>query len=89
MKCFLSLLLLCFVLAVSAQEKQQLTGKIEADSIEALIHIINLTKEKGSVSDKEGNFNIEATENDLLLISSVQFHRKEIKITSKTLRRKY
>lgn len=79
---------LCFVLAVSAQEKQQLTGKIEADSIEAPIHIINLTQEKGSVSDKEGNFNIDVSEKDLLLISSVQFQRKEIKITSKIFNEK-
>ncbi|MBZ9630715.1 hypothetical protein LB465_07975 [Salegentibacter sp. LM13S] len=86
MKYFLSVLLLCFALAVSAQEKQQLTGKIKADSIEAPIHIINLTQEKGSVSDKAGNFNIEVSENDLLLISSVQFQRKEIKITSEILK---
>lgn len=88
MKFFSSVLLLCFVLTVSAQEKQQLTGKIEADSIEAPIHIINLTRENGSVSDKAGNFNIEVSENDLLLISSVQFQRKEIKVTDKIIREK-
>ncbi|PRX45829.1 CarboxypepD_reg-like domain-containing protein [Salegentibacter salegens] len=75
----------CSVLALNAQEKQQLTGKIKADSIEAPVHIINITQEKGSVSDKAGNFKIEVAENDLLLISSVQFQRKEIKITSKIL----
>ncbi|WP_286761399.1 carboxypeptidase-like regulatory domain-containing protein [Salegentibacter sp. UBA1130] len=85
MKYFLSILSCFFVLAVSAQEKIQLTGKIKADSIEAPIHIINITQEKGSVSDKAGNFKIEVSENDLLLISSVQFQRKEIKITSKIL----
>ncbi|PKD18219.1 hypothetical protein APR41_03455 [Salegentibacter salinarum] len=74
------------MLAVNAQEKKQLSGKIKADSIEAPIHIINLTKEKGSVTDKKGNFEIEVSENDLLLISSVQFQRKEIKITSKILK---
>ncbi|MBO2544515.1 hypothetical protein J0871_08845 [Salegentibacter sp. BDJ18] len=85
MKYFLSILSCFFALAVSAQEKIQLTGKIKADSIEAPIHIINITQEKGSVSDKAGNFKIEVSENDLLLISSVQFQRKEIKITSKIL----
>ncbi|WP_339649861.1 carboxypeptidase-like regulatory domain-containing protein [uncultured Salegentibacter sp.] len=85
MKYFLSILSCFFVVTVSAQEKKQLTGKIKADSIEAPIHIINITQEKGSVSDKAGNFKIEVSENDLLLISSVQFQRKEIKITSKIL----
>ncbi len=86
MKYFLYVLMFCSVLALSAQEKQQLTGKIKADSIEAPVHIINITQEKGSVSDKAGNFKIEVAENDLLLISSVQFQRKEIKITSKILK---
>jgi hypothetical protein len=88
MKHYLPFLLLLFFIAVNAQEKQQLTGKIEADSIEAPIHIINLTQEKGSVSDKAGNFKLEVTENDLLLISSVQFQRKEIKVNSKILNEK-
>lgn len=88
MKYYLSVLLLCFVLVVSAQERKELSGKILADSIEAPVHIINLTQEKGSLSDKSGDFKIEVAENDLLLISSVQFQRKEIRITAKMLNEK-
>lgn len=85
MKYSLTLLLLFIALAVNAQGKQQLKGKIQADSIEAPVHIINLTQKKGSLSDKAGNFTVEAAENDVLLISSVQFQRKEVVITSKIL----
>ncbi|TDN87190.1 hypothetical protein DET49_11349 [Salegentibacter sp. 24] len=89
MKYFLFAFLLCFSFIVNAQEKQILTGIIEADSIEAPVHIINLSQEKGSVSDKAGNFKIEVTASDRLLISSVQFQRKEIEVTEKMLGDKF
>ncbi|WP_037315311.1 hypothetical protein [Salegentibacter sp. Hel_I_6] len=84
MKYYLSVLLFLFGLIASAQNRE-ISGKIEADSIQAPIHIINLTQEKGSVSDKNGNFKLAVAENDILLISSVQFQRREIKITRQML----
>lgn len=82
------LLLFCLFAGISAssQEKQQLSGKIEAENIEAPIHIINVTQKKGDVSDKNGNFQIEVSKGDELLISSVQFQREELKITDKILK---
>ncbi|MBZ9630714.1 carboxypeptidase-like regulatory domain-containing protein [Salegentibacter sp. LM13S] len=62
-----------------------LKGKILADSIEAPIHIINITAEKGTVTEASGEFSVEVSENDLLLFSSVQFQKKEILITSEIL----
>jgi hypothetical protein len=88
MKPYLFIFLLAFAQLAIAQEKQEITGRIQADSIEAPIHIINVTQEKGTVSDKAGNFKLEVKENDLLLISSVQFQRKEVQITSKILNQK-
>lgn len=81
-------LLFCLFAGISAisQEKQQLSGKIEAENIEAPIHIINITQKKGGVSDKNGNFTIEVSKGDKLLISSVQFQRKELKVTDKVLK---
>jgi len=86
MKNYLFLCLLCIVFAANAQENKELKGKIKADSIEAPIHIINLTQENGTVTDKEGNFKLEVSENDKLIISSVQFQRKEINITKDILK---
>ena len=88
MKSYLFIFLLGIVQISVAQGKQEIAGKIQADSIEAPIHIINLTQEKGTVSDKAGSFRLEVNKNDLILISSVQFQRKEVKITSKILNEK-
>ena len=44
MKSYLFIFLLGFAQLAIAQEKQEITGKIQADSIEAPIHIINVTQ---------------------------------------------
>ncbi|MBE7640449.1 hypothetical protein GUB10_08900 [Salegentibacter sp. BLCTC] len=88
MKYLLPILSFCCIFTVNAQETTLVTGKIKADSIEAPIHIINVTLEKGTLSDKSGNFTIEAKEKDLLLFSSVQFQQKEVVITSQILNQK-
>lgn len=85
MKYHLFALLFCLVGIAGAQEKQEIFGKIEADSIEAPIHIINISAKKGTVTNQSGEFTLEVREDDLLLFSSVQFQKKEIKITSEIL----
>ncbi|WP_037315307.1 carboxypeptidase-like regulatory domain-containing protein [Salegentibacter sp. Hel_I_6] len=72
-----------------AQESNILKGKIKADSIEAPIHIINISAEKGTVTEKSGEFAVEVSEGDLLLFSSVQFQKKEIKVTSEIIAEGY
>ncbi len=80
-----SSLFLIFLLIFSphlfSQESIMLQGKILADSIGAPIHIINVTAEKGTVTEASGEFTVEVKENDLLLFSSVQFQKKEILVT--------
>lgn len=78
-------MLLIFSAHLFSQERALLKGEILADSIEAPIHIINITAEKGTVTDANGKFSVEVKENDLLLFSSVQFQKKEILITSEIL----
>lgn len=82
---FSLLFLLIFSSHLFSQETTVLTGKIIADSIEAPIHIINISAEKGTLTEKSGEFTLEAREGDLLLFSSVQFQKKEIKVTSEIL----
>ena len=82
------LLLLIFISGSSAwaQESVVLRGQIEANSpnIEK-IHIINLSLEKGAVTNPEGEFQILARENDSLYISSVQFQNTDIVVTQKMI----
>jgi len=81
--------ILFLLLAISSpsfsQESIILKGKITADSIDAPIHIINITAEKGTVTEASGEFQIEVKQNDLLLFSSVQFQKKEVLVTSEVL----
>lgn len=81
----LLIFLLIFSLSLFSQESVNLHGKILADSIEAPIHIINITAEKGAVTESSGEFTIAVRENDLILFSSVQFQKKEVLITSEIL----
>ncbi|PRX45828.1 hypothetical protein [Salegentibacter salegens] len=82
---FFLVFLLIFSAHLFSQESIILKGKILADSIEAPIHIINITAEKGTVTEAGAEFSVEVRENDLLLFSSVQFQKKEILITSEIL----
>lgn len=85
---YLSLLLLIFISGFSAwaQEPVMLKGQIEAnsDDIEK-IHVINLSLEKGVVTNTKGEFQIAARENDSLYVSSVQFQNTTIIVTQKMI----
>jgi hypothetical protein len=75
--------------ALQAQEAVSLNGKIEAgDSNIEKIHIINLSLEKGAVTDAEGNFQLIANLNDSLYVSSVQFENKSLVVTGEMIRTK-
>jgi hypothetical protein len=82
---FFIFILLIFSTHCYSQESVMLKGKILTDSIEAPIHIINITAEKGTVTEANGEFTVEVKKNDLLLFSSVQFQKKEILVTPQIL----
>ncbi len=65
-------------------QSKTLKGRILADSIEeTAINIINLNKEKGTVSDANGYFEIEVEVGDMLYFSSIQYEVFEKEITEK------
>ncbi|WP_198029923.1 carboxypeptidase-like regulatory domain-containing protein [Christiangramia salexigens] len=71
---------------IYAQESVLLKGKIEAHASDLdKIHVINLNLEKGSVTDKSGNFQIVASESDSLYISSIQFENRTLVVTSEMI----
>ena len=74
--------MLIFSTHLFSQESIVLKGKILSDSIEAPVHIINITAEEGTVTEASGEFAVQVKEGDLLLFSSVQFKKKEILVTS-------
>lgn len=68
-------------------QEQTLKGKVLVDSLEAPIHIINLSSKIGTVTTSKGGFSIKVTEGDTLMVSSVQYEKREIKITPQILQK--
>src|SRR5699024_12129418 len=44
------------------------------------IHVLNTSSNKGVLTDRNGYFEIPVALNDILLFSSIQFEKKEVKI---------
>lgn len=85
MKTFLSTLtLLLFSLYSIAQNTSEITGKVVDTRGDALenVHVINLNKVIGSITDPKGNFIIDAVVNDTLHLSILGFKSIKIKVTN-------
>ena len=84
------ILLICLsTFSAGAQESVLLQGKVEALNPEIeKIHVINLNLEKGAVTNRDGEFQILANENDSLYVSSVQFQNTTILVTKEMIQDK-
>lgn len=71
----INLFLFLFAFATAyTQETSMLSGRIIADSLQSdAIHVINKTKEIGTISNESGYFEIKATKGDTLVFSSIQY----------------
>lgn len=79
-KCQFFLLLFLFSAEISAQTKD-ISGKIMASSDLVGIHVINKTASKFTITNNLGEFVIPVKLNDTIIVSSVQYIRKEILMT--------
>ena len=84
------LLLLFFAMKGFSQEKYVLiSGKIiSANNAVGNVHIVNLKTKLGAVSNDNGEFEMMVSHDDILLFSSIEYERKEIKITENYLKYK-
>jgi len=73
-----------------SQEKYALiSGKIiSTNNAVGNVHIVNLNSKLGTVSNDSGEFEMMVSLNDILLFSSIEYERKEIKITENYLKYK-
>ncbi|CAM1333043.1 hypothetical protein [Tenacibaculum aestuariivivum] len=87
MKKFLFLILSITSLIGTAQNSPKIiSGYIYVDSLKVQdVHVINTQLNIGSVSDKNGHFEIIAQKGDILIISHLNFKYKEYIITKKDL----
>ncbi|KUO69249.1 MAG: hypothetical protein APF83_04285 [Lutibacter sp. BRH_c52] len=83
-------LLVFFAMNCFSQEKYALiSGKIISDNnAVGNVHIVNLHSKLGTVCNDSGEFEMMVSLNDILLFSSIEYERKEIKITENYLKYK-
>lgn len=64
-------------------------GEISSSNIPLKdVHVINLNTSLGTISNSNGEFEIEVSKNDVLLISSIQYNHLKISITAVVLKDK-
>ena len=87
------LLITCFLVvgySAAAQESILLKGKIDAFDLEGTsINIINLTQKTGTINHSNGDFEIQVSQGDTLLFSSILFENVKVAITKKIYVKEY
>jgi len=83
-------LLVFFAMKGFSQEKYALiSGKIiSSNNAVGNIHIVNQNTKLGTVSNDKGEFEMMVSLNDILLFSSIEYERKEVRITGNFLKYK-
>lgn len=76
------LLLIITCTTAKAQERKLLKGQIQGETSVENIHVINLSLEKGTTTNKNGEFEITAKEGDSIFFSSVQYEKKTVRVSS-------
>ena len=78
------LLFICAIIQTQAQEKRVVISGLIISDVKSKynIHILNLNSKKGTISNSAGKFRIPVKVNDTLLLSGIQFYKKEILITN-------
>lgn len=72
--------------SVFSQEKGVLSGQIITDeTLSSPVHIINVTRHTGGVSELSGYFSVEVNIGDTLMFSSVQYRKKTIVVSREKL----
>tara|TARA_R110002020_G_scaffold36362_1_gene109133 strand:- start:1170 stop:1898 length:729 start_codon:yes stop_codon:yes gene_type:complete len=70
-------------MGAQAQEVKIINGRILNDSLDnSSLHIVNLNLQKGTITNKNGEFSIPARINDTLNISGIQFQHKKIVVNA-------
>ena len=80
----LSFCLICTFI-YSQDSKNRVTGKVESESSKTSlqnVHVLNLSKVVGTITDKEGIFEINASVNDTLYFSYIGYKPLKIIVTN-------
>ena len=90
MKKILIFITLTFSFISFSQEQSQIVkGKVQSETSDAIlqnVHVLNLTKVKGTITNKEGEFEINAELNDTLYFSYIGYKPLKIIVTNDLIR---
>ena len=87
--CFICFLLLG-MLAHGQENRILISGKVTNDTIPIEnVHIINKNSQRGTITNRLGQFKISVTDKDTLMISDIQFQNKIIVVNQDHLLTKY
>ena len=76
-------------LTFSQEQIQNVRGKVQSETSEVIlqnVHVLNLTKVKGTISNVEGEFEIQAKVNDTLYFSYIGYKPLKIVVTNDLIR---
>lgn len=87
MKKFYLFPFLIFTLSLFGQvDRILISGVVKSNSLPLVnVHVINLSSNKGSLSNQNGEFKISVKENDTLIFSNIQYAVKELIITNEII----
>ena len=90
MKKFFLVIILCISsIAYSQNLDESVTGKVQSETSESVlqnVHVINLTKVKGTITNSSGEFEIQAKVNDTLYFSYIGYKPIKIVVTNDLIR---
>jgi len=90
MKKFFLVTILCISsIAYSQNLDESVTGKVQSETSESVlqnVHVINLTKVKGTITNSSGEFEIQAKVNDTLYFSYIGYKPIKIVVTNDLIR---
>lgn len=87
-KYFFLVLFTCSLWVSNAQNNQEFSGTIVADSIaEIQVNIVNYNNRQGTVNAPSGKFSIQASEGDKVIFSSVKYEPYTVEVTLEMLQK--
>ena len=88
-KFFLIIILLISSLAYSQDQTDVVKGRVQSETSESIlqnVHVLNLTKVKGTITNSSGEFEIQAKVNDTLYFSYIGYKPLKIVVTNDLVR---
>ena len=88
-KILIFITLLFSFISFSQEQGQIVKGKVQSETSKAIlqnVHVLNLTKVKGTITNNEGEFEINAKLNDTLYFSYIGYKPLKVVVTNDLIR---